>query len=177
MGEGAWLVLFVTLQRVGELALARRNTRHLLARGGHEHGRKHYPVMVAFHTFWLAVMAIAGWNAALSAPWVAVFVLLQILRVWTIASLGHRWTTRIVTVPDPLVRRGPYRFLRHPNYVVVAGEIAAVPLALGMPWAALGFSVAHAFMLRVRLLEENRALAETATARPAVRSAGSLAPR
>lgn len=172
MAPGGWLLLFIALQRLAELALAEANTRRLLAAGGREHGREHYPLMVGFHALWLATLAVFGWDAPVAPGWVAAFALLQAARVWTIASLGRRWTTRIVTVPGPLVRRGPYRLMRHPNYAVVAGEIAVVPLALGLPGLALAFSLAHLAVLRVRVRAEERALAEAMRAGPDQGSAG-----
>ncbi|MEQ9124547.1 MAG: isoprenylcysteine carboxylmethyltransferase family protein [Alphaproteobacteria bacterium] len=160
MTGGAWLLLYVTCQRLAELALARRNTRRLLARGGVERGAGHYPLMVAFHALWLAAMWIAGWNAELATAWVAPFAVVQILRLWMLASLGERWTTRIIIVDEPPVRRGPYRFMKHPNYAIVVGEIALVPLCLGAPWLALGVSIAHLGVLAIRIRAENAALAE-----------------
>jgi methyltransferase len=159
MASGLWLVAFVTLQRLAELALARRNTRRLLARGGREVGAGHYPAMVAFHAGWLALMWALAVDAALVPLWTAVFVALQALRLWILASLGERWTTRIIVVDEPLVRRGPYRFMAHPNYALVVAEIAVVPLALGAPLVALAVSLPHLALLRVRLRAEAAALA------------------
>lgn len=157
---GAMVVLgVVTVQRLGELALAGRNTRRLLAGGGVETGRGHYPYMVALHAAWL----IGLWGLARDRPivpaWLAVFAGLQAARIWVVASLGDRWTTRIITLPGaPLIRRGPYRFLAHPNYVVVAAEIAVLPLAFGLVGFALLFSALNAVMLWVRIRTEGRAL-------------------
>ena len=159
MAGGLLLVGFVTLQRLVELALSRRNTRRLLARGGREAAPGHYPFMVGFHAAWLAAMWVLALGAALAPFWTAVFALLQGLRLWILLSLGERWTTRIVVVDEPLVRRGPYRFMRHPNYALVAAELAVVPLALGAPLVALAFAVPHLLLLRVRITAEERALA------------------
>jgi methyltransferase len=154
------LLGFVTLQRGAELLLARRNTERLLAKGGVEAGARHYPAIVLLHAAWLAGLWLLARNAELGLAWLAAFILLQLLRVWVIASLGERWTTRIIVIPGaPLRRLGPYRFLSHPNYLVVAGEIAVVPLALGMPLYALIFSTANAAVLAVRIRAENAALA------------------
>jgi len=118
----------VTAQRLGELFLAQRNTRRLKAQGAYEVGAGHYPLVVLLHAAWLASLWWFAWDRTVSLPWLAVFVVLQLLRVWVIATLGGRWTTRIITLPgEPPVTRGPYRFLRHPNYVVVAAEIAVLP--------------------------------------------------
>ncbi len=125
------LLAFVTLQRLGELVLANRNTRALRARGAIEVGAAHYPLIVALHAAWLAGLWLLAWNRPVELVWLAVFISLQLARVWVIASLGARWTTRIIVLPgEALVRRGPYRFVSHPNYLVVAGEIAALPACL-----------------------------------------------
>jgi len=159
MASGLWLVAFVTLQRAAELALARRNTRRLLARGGREAAPGHYPALVAFHAGWLALMWALALEATLVPLWTALFVALQGLRFWILASLGERWTTRIIVVDAPPIRRGPYRFLAHPNYALVVAEIAVVPLALGAPWVALAVSLPHLALLRVRIRAEEAALA------------------
>ena len=161
MGLAQWLVLLVAAQRLGELVLARRNTARLLARGGREVGAGHYPLIVALHTGWLAALFLAiPPGAGMLWPLVLVFVLLQAARVWVIASLGEYWTTRIVTLAEtPLVRKGPYRWLRHPNYLIVAGEIAVLPLAFGAWRIALVFSLLNAVVLAWRIRLEDRALA------------------
>jgi methyltransferase len=161
------LLAFVTLQRAAELALARRNTRRLIACGAVEVGARHYPAIVFFHAVWLGGLWLLGRGAELRLAWLALFGLLQILRVWIIASLGERWTTRIIVLRDaPLRRAGPYRFLSHPNYLVVGGEIAALPLTLGMPLYAFAFSLANAIVLAVRIAAENEALAGAAAPPP-----------
>ncbi len=149
----------VTLQRAGELVLAARNTRRLRARGGVETGAAHYPLIVALHAAWLAGLWALAWDRPLSLAWLAIYGALQLLRAWILASLGERWTTRIITVPgEPRVRRGPYRFLPHPNYLVVAGELAVLPLAFGLPIYALMFSGSNAAAMAVRIPAENAAL-------------------
>ncbi len=151
----------VTAQRLGELALAGRNTRRLLAKGGREIGARHYPLLVLLHAAWLAGLWALAWDRPVRWPWLAAFAVLQALRVWAIASLGERWTTRLVVLPGaPLVRRGPYRFLPHPNYMVVAAEIAVLPLAFGLGLYAAAFSLANAAVLAIRLRAETRALRE-----------------
>ncbi|WP_299394696.1 isoprenylcysteine carboxyl methyltransferase family protein [Pelagibius sp.] len=162
-----WIVLvLVALQRLGELVYAQRNTRRLLAEGGREAGAGHYPLLVGLHAAWL--IALAVFVPAETPPnWalLAVFVALQGLRLWVLASLGRYWTTRIITLPDaPLVRKGPYRLLRHPNYVVVAGEILILPLAFGAWELALAFSAANAVILAIRIRCEDQALAARRTA-------------
>jgi methyltransferase len=164
----AMLILgFVTAQRAAELALASRNTRRLRARGAVEAGAAHYPRIVALHAAWLAGLWALAWARPVSPAWLGVYAGLQILRAWTLASLGGRWTTRILVLPgEPLIRRGPYRFLAHPNYVVVIGELAVLPLVFGMPAYALAFSALNALILRIRIREESAAL-QTAAQRPA----------
>jgi methyltransferase len=153
------LLLFVTLQRLFELVHARRNTLALLARGAREIAAEHYPYMVLLHTVWLAGLWLLGPGQPVNPAWFAVFMLLQLLRIWVLATLKGRWTTRIVVLPNaPLIRTGPYRFLRHPNYVIVIGEIAALPLAFGLPFYALVFSVLNGLVLTIRIRAENAAL-------------------
>ncbi len=156
------VALLVAAQRLGELAYARRNTKHLMAAGGVEHGARHYPLMVALHGGWLAALialvppdAPPGWGL------LGGYALLQVGRLWIIVSLGARWTTRVIALPGaPLVRRGPYRFLRHPNYLIVALEIPLLPLAFGAWQIALGFGAANLALLAHRIRVEARALAE-----------------
>lgn len=155
------ILAFVTLQRLAELWLARRNTKRLLARGAREHGAGHYPLLVIVHVAWLLVLWLLAPGSAIDMFWLAMFVLLQLARFWVIATLGPRWTTRIIVLHDEeLVRRGPYRFLAHPNYWVVIGEIAVLPLVFGLPWVAVGFAVLAGGVLWVRVREENKALGQ-----------------
>jgi len=151
----------VVLQRLAELALAQRNTRRLLAKGATEVGRRHYPLIVALHAGWLVALAIAvPADARVFWPLLGLFLALQAARIWIISSLGSYWTTRIITLPGaPLVRRGPYRWLRHPNYLVVALEIAVLPLAFGAVWIAIIFSVLNTALLWHRIRVEVAALA------------------
>ena len=163
----AWIILAaVALQRISELVLARRNTAALLARGATESGAGHYPFIVAVHALWLVALAV--WVARMApgiAPgWLAAYVVLQLFRVWVLVSLGPYWTTRVITLADaPLVRRGPYRFMRHPNYAVVIAEIAALPLVFGAWPIALVFSILNAAVLAVRLRVENAVLSRRPT--------------
>jgi methyltransferase len=153
------ILALVTAERVAELWLSKRNTRRLLEQGAREHAPGHYPLIVALHVLWLASL----WWLAPARPiegfWLGLFVLIEIARVWVLASLGSRWTTRIIVMPDaPLVRRGPYRFVDHPNYAVVVAEIAVLPLVFGLWWIALVFTIADGLLLWIRIREENRAL-------------------
>jgi methyltransferase len=158
------LVALIVLERLGELVLSRRNASAVLARGGFEVGRGHYPVMVAVHTLFLIAQVLEVW--LLERPFIPVLAgasLLALavsmaLRYWAIAHLGDRWTTRILIERAPRVRTGPYRFLRHPNYVAVVLEIAAMPLVHTAWCTALVFSLANAALLAVRIRTEERAL-------------------
>ena len=167
MDEATLLLGFITIQRMAELILARHNTRRLLAIGATEHGRAHYPLVVAFHAVWLGGLWIIGRNRMVDPFGLAAFVALALVRLWILATLRERWTTRVIVVAGaPLVTGGPYRFVRHPNYVVVACEIAVVPLALGLPVYAAAFTLLHVPLLLTRIRVENRALASAAPARP-----------
>ena len=157
---GIVILALVTLQRIGELWLSNRNTRRLLAQGGREVGASHYPLIVAVHALWLVALWLLAPGRHIFAFWLVLYVLLEIARIWVLATLGPRWTTRIIILPGaPLVRSGPYRFVNHPNYVVVIAEIAVLPLVFGLWQVALIFTALNAAVLRVRIREENRALA------------------
>ena len=158
---GAVLLLaLVTAERLAELWWARRNTARLLAQGAVEHAPGHYPLIMALHALWLAGLWILGWDRPIVIGWLVVFIALQAARLWVLATLGERWTTRIIVLPGAaLVRRGPYRFVSHPNYLVVAGEIAVLPLCLGLAWYAVIFSLANAAVLAIRIRAESAALA------------------
>jgi methyltransferase len=160
----AWVLALVVAQRLAELALASHNTRRLLARGGREVGAHHYPLFIALHASWLAaILLTTPMDAAPVWPLIGVFVLLQLLRGWVIATLGPYWTTRVITIDGaPVVRRGPYRLVRHPNYWVVAAEIAVLPLAFHNWPVALVWSVLNALLLRHRIRIENAVLAPRA---------------
>ena len=159
MTLGIVILALVTLQRAGELWLSNRNTRRLLAKGAVEHGRSHYRWIVGLHVLWLGVLWLVAPGRPIDGFWLAIFVLLELGRIWVLAALGPRWTTRIIVVPDePLVRRGPYRWVDHPNYLIVAGEIAVLPLVFGFWDLAILFSFLNAAVLWVRIREENKAL-------------------
>ncbi|MBY0613440.1 MAG: hypothetical protein K2P80_14780 [Beijerinckiaceae bacterium] len=153
------LLALVTAERLFELWLARRHTAALLARGAYEVAPGHYPLIVGLHTVWLIGLWWLGAGHELHMTWLVVFLGLQCLRIWVLLTLGNRWTTRIIILPNaPLVSTGPYRLIRHPNYVVVVGEIAVLPLCLGLPWFALWFSLMNAALLVVRIHAEQGAL-------------------
>jgi methyltransferase len=155
------IITLVVLQRAGELMLANRNTRRLKARGAVEIGAEHYRLIVLLHMAWLlAVLWLLPSPLIIHWVWLVVFAVLQGARVWVIASLGPYWTTRIISLPGaPLVKSGPYRFVRHPNYLVVAGEILALPLVFGEIGVAIFFSLANAMMLFWRIRQEEVGLA------------------
>lgn len=159
MTPAVLFLAFIIVQRLSELVIAKRNTARLLAQGAVEHGAGHYPVMVAMHTGWIAALVVFGWQNPVSLPWLAVFVLLQVFRVWILATLGPRWTTRIIVLPEPLVARGPFRFMRHPNYALVVAELIVAPMVLGLVWVAVLWTLLNAAMLWVRIRAEDRALA------------------
>ncbi|MDE2228316.1 MAG: hypothetical protein KGL11_04660 [Alphaproteobacteria bacterium] len=159
------IIALVALARLGELAYSARNARALKARGAIELGAGHYPLVLALHGAWLAaLLALVRWDAAVDWYWLDAFGALQGLRLWTIASLGPYWTTRVFNVPgEPVMRRGPYRFIAHPNYLIVAGEIAVLPLAFGAWRIALIFSALNAALLAWRIRVEERGLAPRRT--------------
>ncbi len=157
----AWIVLaLVAAQRLTELTLSRHNEAWLRARGGVEVGAGHYPLFFLVHGGWLAALALSvSPETRINWWWLAVFVLLQIGRAWVLASLGRYWCTRIITLADaPLITAGPYRWLRHPNYLVVIAEVAVLPLAFSAHGIAITFSILNALLLSHRIRVENAAL-------------------
>lgn len=167
------LIVAVALVRLGELALSRRHQRRLLARGAREVGRGHYPWMVALHAGWLAAAPAEVW--LLDRPFVpqlgavagALLIGSMALRWWAIATLGERWTVRVLVVPGaPLVASGPYRLLRHPNYLAVAVEVFALPMIHSAWWTAVAFGLADLVLLSVRIRVEDAALAGARVAVP-----------
>ena len=162
----AILVLgLVTLQRLRELVIARRDSRRFLARGAVEVADRHYGLIVALHAAWITGLWLLAWDNPVNKAWLALFIVLQLVRVWVLRTLGERWTTRIIVLPgEPLVRRGPYRLLSHPNYAVVIAEIAVLPLAFGLPVYALVFSIFNAAVLSIRIRAEADALKQVAPA-------------
>jgi len=160
-GWGAALLAFITAQRIAELWWAKQNERRLFAAGGIEFGRSHLFLIVLLHAAWIIGLWMLGYDRAIVPLFLVVVVLLQIARFWVLVTI------RIIAVPrEILVARGPYRFLRHPNYAVVAGEFAAVPLALGLPIYAFVFTILNAAVLAIRIPEENQAILENAGVSP-----------
>ena len=158
------IVAGVALQRIGELAWSKRNERRLRERGAVECGQSHYPAMVALHVGWLASTLIEARRLS-SVPTsvrvvaLGVFVAAQPLRYWAIASLGDRWSTRVLVPPgEPPLATGPYRHLDHPNYVAVVAELVALPLMLGAWRTSVWATVGNAAVLRARIAVERVAL-------------------
>jgi methyltransferase len=150
----------VTLQRAGELVLSRFNTRRLLARGATEVAPGHYPLIVVVHAAWLVSLWVCGRNQPVNDIVLVGYLILQGVRFWVIRTLGSRWTTRIIILPERrLVSEGPYGYLSHPNYAVVVGETALLPLALSLPLLAVVFTILNAAVLAIRIRSENHALA------------------
>ena len=153
------LLLFVTAQRLGELVIARRNTRRLLTQGAFEAAPEHYWLIVLLHTAWLGGLWLLAPERQPDPILTVVYGLLQVARFWVLATLGERWTTRIIILPGAaMVRRGPYRFVSHPNYWVVVAEIAVLPAVFGLYVFALIFTLLNAVMLTIRIRAEDQAL-------------------
>lgn len=153
------VLLLVTVERLAELVIDRRNRRRLLAAGAREYGARHYPWMVAFHSLWLGGLWLLAPGQPPRPEWLVALFAAQALRLWVQVTLGPRWTTRILVLPDaPLIRRGPFRLLAHPNYLAVVVEVAALPLAFGLVGYALVGSLLNGLLLVVRIGVEDRAL-------------------
>ena len=157
-----WILALVAIQRLSELWLAEANTRRLRAVGAREVGARHYPLFIALHASWLAaILLTTPWTRAPNWALIGLFALMQFARFWVVATLGPYWTTRIITLDGaPLVRTGPFRWVRHPNYWVVSIEIATLPLAFGNWPVAAVWTVLNALLLRHRIRMEEQALAE-----------------
>lgn len=156
-------IFFLIGLRMGELLLARRNEKWLLQQGAVEYGQKHYPLIVMLHVFFF-VSLIAEYlivePSSYSLPLFLLFFILLAFKVWTILALGKFWNTKIYRVTAfPLIKKGPYRYLKHPNYIQVIAEIAIIPLIFHLYYTAVIFSVLNLIVLTVRVREENRALA------------------
>lgn len=151
---------YVILQRLAELWIAQRNTSDLLASGGREVAAEHYVLLVVMHAAWLTGLVVFAFGQPVTMWALALFGVVQLLRIWTLATLGRRWTTRIIVVPgETLVASGPFRYVSHPNYLVVIAEILLLPLVFGLPLYAAVFSALNAAVLTIRISAEERALA------------------
>ena len=153
------ILSFVTLQRVAELPIARANTRRLISAGAHEVAPGHYPLIVGLHGAWLAALWWLAPGRPINLAFLFLFMALEMGRIWVLRTLGPRWTTRIIVVPgETLIARGPYRFVDHPNYLVVIGEIAVLPLVFGLWRLAILFTLFNLAIVAIRIRAENRAL-------------------
>jgi methyltransferase len=162
-GCGAGLLAYLTAQRLAELWWAKQNEARLFAAGGVEYGHSHLRLMMLLHFVWLLGLWGLAYDHSVQPVFLVLFILLQIARFWVLFTLGRRWTIRVIVISgEKLVRSGPYRWLRHPNYAIVVGEIAVVPLALGLPFYALVFSLLNTILLSIRIAQENAALAANA---------------
>ena len=155
------IVGLIALQRIFEVFYAQRNTRALMAQGAVEAGANHYPILIGMHVAWFIAVVLALPHPVIINWWlIATMAVLQLLRLWVMTALGPYWTTRVITLDSaPLITSGPFRYLRHPNYMVVVAEIAILPLAFGEIWVAIVFSILNAAMLSWRISVENQALA------------------
>ena len=163
LGAAITILAFVTAQRLAELVYARRNEARLRARGAVEHAPEHYWLIVALHGAWLAGLWLTSIGRPLSLVWLVTFIVLQALRLWVLATLKERWTTRIIVLPDaPLIADGPYRFMRHPNYAIVTAEILVLPMVFGLYAYGIAFALANAGILAIRIRAENQALQRAA---------------
>ena len=153
------ILTLVVAQRLAELFIAHRNTKRLLDNGGVEVSSGHYPLIVAFHAIWIAGLWYLVWGHEVIWPWTFAYLVLQAARGWIIAALGSRWTTRIIIVPgETLNTSGPYKFFRHPNYMIVAAEIFILPLVFGL-WLYAGvMGCINLGLLYWRIREEEAAL-------------------
>jgi methyltransferase len=163
-------VVATAIERLVEVRVSLRNAKWSFARGGVEHGATHYPFMVVLHTGFLFACVLEPWllersfTPLLGYPMIALAVASQILRWWCINTLGPRWNTRVIIVPNlPRVTGGPYQYFSHPNYMVVALEGIALPLIHGAFFTAIAFTILNGLLMRVRLKCENNALAQLAT--------------
>ena len=164
------IMVATAIERLIEVRVSLRNAKWSFERGGVEYGAEHYPFMVVLHTGFLFACLIEAWLAerafipALGYPMIALAVATQALRWWCIHTLGYRWNTRVIIVPNlPKVTKGPYRYLSHPNYMVVALEGIALPLIHSCYYTAIGFTLLNAILMMVRLRCENEALSKLAT--------------
>ncbi|MBD1384129.1 isoprenylcysteine carboxyl methyltransferase [Mucilaginibacter rigui] len=156
-------ILFLIFQRLAELYVSSKNEKWLLRNGAVEYGKEHYPYMVAMHTlFIISIIAEYLWRdgTVVSYPLIILFFLLIVIKVIVISTLGHYWNTKIYKVPGTRpVATGIYKYIKHPNYIIVVCEIAIIPLAFGLYYTAIVFTILNALMLTVRIKKENEVLA------------------
>ena len=155
-------VSFVILLRIAELYVARRNEKWMVQNGAVEYGKKHYPFIIALHSLFFVSLIIEysmQQTPSFSLIFLLIYLLLIAFKVWIIASLGKFWNTKIFRIQNyPLINKGPYKYIKHPNYIIVIAEIALIPLIFQLYYTALIFTLLNAIMLSVRIKEENLAL-------------------
>jgi len=160
------ILLIIIIQRLTELVIAKRNEKWLREHGAVEYGQDHYKYIVLLHTMFFVSMLIE-YNfrerhldfSVINYLFLVIFILLQIMRIWVLISLGKYWNTKILRIPDSvLISKGPYRYFKHPNYIIVVCEIFVIPLIFDLYYTAVIFSVLNAVMLKVRIKEENKVL-------------------
>jgi methyltransferase len=155
-------ISFVILLRIGELVISKSNEKWLLRNGAVEYGQKHYPFIVALHALFI-ISVIFEYsrqpNPTYSLFLIIFYFVLLVFKTWVILSLGKFWNTRIYHIPNfPLIKKGPYRYFKHPNYLIVIAKIAVIPLIFNLYYTAITFSLLNAVMLFTRIKEENRTL-------------------
>lgn len=160
------VISIVILQRIIELMIAKRNEKWMKSEGAFEAGASHYPYMVAMHVFFFValiseVLLLHRTISSIWPIWLTIFLAAQLLRIWCLASLGKFWNTKIIVLPNAqVVRKGPYKWLRHPNYVIVATELLVLPLLCNAIFTAVVFSLLNIWMMTVRIPTEEKALRE-----------------
>jgi len=155
-------ISFIILLRLGELLYSKRNEKWLLQNNAVEYGKKHYPFIVALHVLFILSLILEYWikqPVSYSVYFLIFYFLLLLFKAWVILSLGKFWNTKIYHIPNvPPIKKGPYKYIKHPNYLIVIIEIAIIPLIFHLYFTAIIFSILNAIMLSVRIKEENRAL-------------------
>ncbi len=156
----AGFIALVVLARLTELRVAKKNESWLRKQGAIEYGRNHYPYIVALHTLFIFSMIseyFSRGNSSVHYIYLALFLMLILLKIWTISSLGKYWNTRILRVPGSVfIKRGPYKYFRHPNYFIVICEIAIIPMVFGLYFTSVLFSLLNCIMLIIRIREEEK---------------------
>lgn len=155
-------ISFVILLRIGELLLSKKNEKWLLQNGAVEYGKNHYPFIVTLHVLFIISLIFEysmQQTVSYSLFLLVFYFLLLVFKTWVILSLEKFWNTKIYHIPNiPLIRKGPYKYFKHPNYMVVIAEIAVIPLAFHLYYTAITFTLLNMIMLSVRIKEENKAL-------------------
>jgi methyltransferase len=154
-------IVFVVCIRIGELIISRRNEKWLLENGAVEYGHGHYPFIVALHTLFIVSMLIEYYLKPVNLNWVYLlaFIALILSKIWIITSLGVFWNTKIYRIAGySLIKKGPYKYVKHPNYIIVVLEIFVIPMTFGLYYTAIIFTLLNFIMLSIRIKVENKAL-------------------